>query len=219
MEKLRQYQTAIKGLSPADQGFVYNKGAWTKTDTIYMTLAADFENNTIKRSDIIQAFREYKAGDSGSWVKPFLFTMIWGFGPAGYGDHRTNNYFTGGKNQERIQQAFEAVERHDIQAAFQQLRKINGLGVSFLSKLLYFAGKAKGMECYPLIFDRRVANALVKIYLPDGLKNVVVAAPSDKWEDYEAYYLNLHEIAGQLDVEADQLEMFLYGFTKKSSEI
>ena len=207
---LTKFKNDIKALQSNPQdGFDYIPKRWALLSDKYKALIVEFENGKVNRIDVIESYKAYYAGN-GSYIKPFLLTMIWGFGNAGYGNHRTNKYLDNLEHLEQIKKAFDAVKNENIALAFKELEKIKGLGMSYISKVLFFAAKAIGIKHYPLIFDIMVARSLVRFTTPAEVYQLVDIMPSSKYKDYEAYNALMHQQAELLEVEAETIELFLF---------
>jgi hypothetical protein len=210
----KEQQFEIRKLNPnVDSKFKYNTNRWTKLNERYKVEIRDFENTDITRQNIIDCYQEYFSGKSECFIKPFLLTMVWGFADAGYGSHRTNNYLSNEMNIKLIEQSFEFIKNGDqqgIEKAFKLLQKIKGLGISYVTKVLYFATKAKGIVEYSLIFDIRVAASLIKLTAPEEIYGVVKIQPSSKFNDYKIFNDIMHAAANKYSVSADNLEMYLF---------
>jgi hypothetical protein len=204
----------IRKLNPStDSRFKYNANRWSGLNHDFKYLIQDYENQDISRQNIIDAYSEYFADDSKSFMRAFLLTMIWGFSDTGYGTHRTNKYINNNDNINRIQEAITFIQQNNpdsLKNAFKKLKEIDGLGVSYLTKILYFATRAKNTDNYALIFDIRVAAALIKLTTPKEVYEIVNVGPSPKFGDYLKYISLIHNIALEYQVEADQIEMYLF---------
>ena len=204
----------IKELHPlTDSKFAYNLSRWINLKKDYKVLLQDFENRDISRQHVIDEFKDYFSGHSKDCMKAFLMTMVWGFADTGYGTHRTNNYISSEANRAAIKNAFDYINRNEqdsLKNAFKELKKIKGLGISYLSKVLYFATRAKGQANYSLIFDIRVAASLIELTTPKEIFEIVTIAPSSKFKDFESYNRLIHKLAKENHVEADQIEMYLF---------
>jgi hypothetical protein len=206
---LQAYIKEIRPLQPHTTGCVYKTGVWKNLSAEHKELVRDFENKMVSRADVVKAYEEYYAG-IGDYLRAFLLTMIWGFEDTGYGTFRTNNYITSTAHTACIKTALEAVAVHDIEKAFRELKRIKGLGISYISKVLFFATKAIGMSDYCLVFDIRVSRALVMLTAPAFVNDIINVMPSDKWEDYRKYNEMIHNYASQYQVDADAIELFLF---------
>jgi hypothetical protein len=205
-----KYKKRIQELNPLqDSSFIYDSNRWSKLNTQAKKLVVAYENKEINRKVIVNAFIEYYQ-DKKDWQYPFVMTMIWGLADTGYGTFRTNNYLASEENQNNIKNAFEAIRGGDQKEAFKLLMKIEGLNISYVSKLLYFATRALNVNGYALIFDIRVARSLVKLLNNDGIEGLLNIAPSTKYKDFENYNILMHRWANELNVEAESIEMFLF---------
>jgi len=206
---LQTYIEEIRTLQPHYTGCVYKTVVWKNLSAVHKELVRDFENKMVSRADVVKAYEEYYIG-KGDYLRAFLLTMIWGFEDTGYGTFRTNNYITIPAHTERVKTALEAVRKNNIEKAFKELKHIKGLGISYLSKVLFFATKGKGITDYCLVFDIRVARALVMLNAPAFVNDIINVMPSDKWEDYRKYNEMIHNLALQYQVDAEAIELFLF---------
>jgi hypothetical protein len=206
---LNPYISKIEALQPHSTGCVYKTNVWKNLSAEHKELIRDFEDKMVSRADVIKSYNDYYTG-SGDYLRAFLLTMIWGFEDTGYGTFRTNSYITIPAHTERVRTALEAVGKNNIEKAFKELKRIKGLGISYLSKVLFFATKGKGLTDYCLVFDIRVARSLVMLTAPAFVNDIVNVYPSDKWEDYQKYNDMIHNYAKQYNVEAEALELFLF---------
>ncbi|MFZ4102771.1 MAG: hypothetical protein ACOYKR_12555 [Sphingobacterium thalpophilum] len=199
----------IKALKTLEQGFTYNPARWKGLTEAHRLLLSPYQNRLIKRNDVIKSFQEYFEGRCDI-LKPFLLTMVWGFGETGYGNHRTNIYISTPANIELIESAVEAVKLADFEKGFNLLKKIKFLGVSYITKVLYFASKAANHASYCLIFDIRVATNLIRLTTPNEIYQLVEVYPSSKFKNYQAYNNLIHQIALEHVLQADDVELFLF---------
>lgn len=209
MIKLDNYIEQIKQLEPMATGFMYKANTWSKLSGPHKLLIKDFEDKMITRAYVIKAYEKYYQ-DGTDVIIPFLLTMVWGFSDTGYGTHRTNNYISNPENIDLIKRGIESVRENDFKLAFKSLKRINGLGVSYLTKVLYFASKAANNKNYALIYDIRVASSLVRLATPKEIVDIVSVRPSYKCKDYLKYNDLMHGLAGKYGVEADSIELFLF---------
>jgi hypothetical protein len=210
----QQQQINIKNLNPlTDSKFIYNTSKWEKLNNDLKEKIKEFENKEITRNDVTNSYKEYFNGNSKDFIKPFLITMVWGFANAGYGTHRTNKYLTTPGNDLLIKNALDQIKisnQESLKNAFKSLKKIDGLGVSYITKVLHFATYAQGYNNYALIFDIRVAVALLKLTTPKEIFDIISVSPSSKFKDYQNYIKLIHKIAKENNVNPDQLEMYLF---------
>lgn len=191
------------------QGFKYNETKWQQLSSENKILVSDFENKNISRDDVVKAFNNYYSGN-GDYMSAFLLTMIWGFGDTGYGAFRTNNFISTAENLQLIKRGIDLAKEDNLEIAFQSLMKIRGLGISYATKVLYFATRAAHKQDYAIIFDNRVAQSLVRLYANNEIAAILNVSPSSKFEDYQKYNMLIHQAAKQFGVEADAIELFLF---------
>lgn len=209
MIDLDEYIEQLKQLKPMATGFMYNVNTWNKLSEPYKLLIKDFEGRMITRADVINAYETY-CKEGTDMMRPFLLTMVWGFADTGYGTHRTNNYISNPKNIDLIKQGIDAAQSNNLKTAFKTLKQIKGLGVSYLTKVLYFACKGAGIKNYALIYDIRVASSLIQLTTPKEIFEIVSISPSSKYEEFAKYNKLVHELAAKYNVEADAIELFLF---------
>ncbi len=204
----------INQLNPLfDSKFKYDGVRWEKLNYKYKALVSDFIDLEISRKDVINAFEDYYSNPEKDVIRPFLLAMIWGFADTGYGWHRTNNYISSQENIELIKMSIDQLKSNKndgLKMAFNNLKKIKGLGVSYLTKVLYFATRALKQEDYALIFDIRVASSLILFTTPKELYEIVSISPSSKYIDYSKFNKLMHSISKENNINAENLEMFLF---------
>lgn len=207
IEKIKQSQPLT------DSKFNYNVKSWLNLHPDFKKVIQDFEDKEISRQDIVTSYKSYFENSSAGFMKAFLLTMIWGFGDTGYGTYRTNKYITLPENVDRVKRALDYIKRNEedsLRKTFTELGKIKGLGISYLTKILHFATRATGNTNYALIFDLRVATALIKLTTPQEIVQLVTIAPSSNFNDYVKYNQLIHKLAEHNNIEAEQIEMYLF---------
>ena len=208
---ISKFKSKIKLLNPlTESAFKYEALRWKNLHLPTKEIIKDFENEFISRLHVIDAYKEYYK-NGGSFIRPFALTMVWGFSSIGYGTFRTNKYVEIEANNNLIKLAIDEVKANNIEIAFKTLMQIKGLSISYVSKVLYFASRAaeKTLE-YPLIFDIRVARALVELTTPKEIFELVSIYPSTSFKEYMQYNQLLHQWSKEIGVEADAVEMFLF---------
>ena len=207
---LSKYTAQIQELNPLlDSKFFYDANRWERLTEEAKNSVSTYSNQDISRIDVISSFSQYFKGKT-DYLYPFTMTMIWGFADTGYGTYRTNKYLSLDENRRIIKYAFECIAEGNVKEAHQYLIKINGLNISYISKLLYFGTRARNQKDYTLIFDIRVARALVKLLDTEGIMSLLSIGPSNKYEDFERYNTLIHQWAVELEVEAENIEVFLF---------
>lgn len=207
---IKIHKETIRKLKPlTDSKFKYDKVRWQHLNIDFSSLIIDFEDSDISRQDVIESYKGFYNGKI-EWQVPFLLTMIWGFADTGYGTYRTNNYLSKESNHVLIREALEAVYKSELEIAFHKLKKINGLNISYISKILYFATRGCEYEEYVLIYDIRVARSLIKLTTIPEVFEIVEITPSTKFKDYMKYNSMMHKWSNEMDVTAECLELFLF---------
>jgi len=148
----------------------------------------------------------------------FVAAMIWGHeAPAGSrrdsrGPWKLSKMFA---DPDATQAAIRSVSvgtSEEIVSAYKLLDKtLDRCGPNFFTKHFYFTGKAQGHSPYPLIFDDRVANGLVKIASSNhsDLGFIRVSA-ARKPEAYLEYLTFAQREAHRIGCELDQIEYYLF---------
>jgi hypothetical protein len=209
MFKISQYKTRIIELNPlVHSEYTYNAAKWSRLDANTLEAVKDFEDNPISRQDVIDAYAAYYQGFGGV-LRPFILTMIWGFENTGYGPYRTEKLLSA-ENDKLINSALDALKNEDLKLAYKVLMSVKGLGISYASKILYFATRALDWKKYALIFDMRVARNMVKLALGTEVSGILDVYPSGKFKDYSQYIQLLHSWATQMEVPAENIELFLF---------
>jgi hypothetical protein len=96
----------------------------------------------------------------------FLMAMAWGYRPKDYGPRRTQAVLVADRAEEKIAAIVDATRSDGAGAGWHALlntHKINGVNMSFGTKLLYFAGYTTDHRPRPLVLDERVRAALAVI--------------------------------------------------------
>jgi len=205
----------IQGLNPlTDSKFNYDPKSWQNLNENCKCLISDFENIGISRQDVINAFKCYFNSDNDSeFIRPFLLSMVWGFGNAGYGTYRTKSYIENDENRNKIKLAIDYIGGNEVdrlKKSFFELMEIKGLGISYLTKVLYFATRARQERDYAIIFDMKVADSLVKLTAPKEIYEIINIGPSSKFCDYIKYNNLIHKLAEENKIEPENLEMYLF---------
>ncbi|MFU1857250.1 hypothetical protein ACK8HY_09555 [Sphingobacterium sp. NGMCC 1.201703] len=199
------YCDLIANLPVDEQAFDVKASNWVKQleDHDFIKLFGDNPVITLSRRDI----KETTEIDL-----VVLKTILWGYSSGMRGNHFFNIY----KGQmESICTILRKIENPCSPEAFEEahkeLRKIKSLGLSTYSKLLYFLGVSLFGAGSALILDERI----IRIF------------KSQKFEEFNSfnrisiengyrYYLNyiqrIHELATQMQVKEDQIELFLFTF-------
>jgi hypothetical protein len=99
-------------------------------------------------------------------VDLFLMAMAWGYKPKDYGPHRVKTILDAECVEDHIRAIVDATRTQGAAAGWHALlntHKINGLNMSFGTKLLYFAGYTTEHRPRPLVLDEKVRASLDQI--------------------------------------------------------
>ena len=119
---------------------------------------------TISRDAVFAVAADAVRGEA-SPTALFVASMMWGFGPVGYGAWRTKQMLQSGDSAPRLYRVLDRVTAGGATEGYSALatsERIRGLGPAFGTKYLYFAGFRTGAEPRPLILDRVVADWIAK---------------------------------------------------------
>ena len=179
-----------------------------------LSLIRDLLGVSMRRSDLV-AF--YERSDVASETK-FIAAMIWGHeAPAGSrrdtrGPWKVSRMFADPMKAASAIGSVSVINDTEIMNSY---RMLDGLlercGPNFFTKHFYFLGKSRNLNHYPLIFDDRVANGLIKLspQTHSQLKMVRVSA-ARKPEAYLDYLTFSRRQADLIGCSLDQIEYYLF---------
>ena len=169
---------------------------------------AGFPAGNVLRADVFDLAGRWRLGEVPS-RSLLAAACAWGYGPVGYGLHRTRTALANDPDGALLDRALAALRadlpgEDDLQrayAAFRTAAHVRGLGPSFFTKVLYFAGYRRGIGgVQPLILDKVIATRLP----PEaGVTSKVFRWRSTEWMSY------LRWAAGQ-GPEPDHVEVALF---------
>jgi predicted house-cleaning noncanonical NTP pyrophosphatase (MazG superfamily) len=149
---------------------------WISTFNGHEEAHAELKAHSVKANGIARSFILDHAG--GDPVDLFLMVMAWGYGRTGYGPSRTSAILDQPGAKKKIGAIVDATRNNGAAAGWNAVldtQHINGLGISFGTKLLYFAGygserensAGEGSEAKksprPLILDELVRASLQEV--------------------------------------------------------
>jgi len=201
LELTREQIAFIRTLNPLNQGIMYSAQSWHNLHENYKEHVREFENTNITRTQIFEEYtRFFNNPQNGNWIKPFILTMIWGFGNSGYKVYRTHLYLEQ-NNQNYISNALKLVNNNRFNDAFNELNNIRGLGMSFITKVLYFSSLRTGQN-FPIILDLKVIKSL-----NDNFKIRLVY---NRRRDYDRYIKLVHNTAHYHNLLPESIELYLF---------
>jgi len=140
-------------------------GAFEGHEIAHGKLAAHSE----AEGGIARQFIHDQAG--GDPIDLFLMAMAWGYKPKDYGPHRVAEILGADGAEDRIRSIVAVTRAEGAAAGWHALlntHKIDGLNMSFGTKLIYFAGYTADHRPRPLVLDERVRKALNELDIAPG---------------------------------------------------
>ena len=213
MVSIKEYADLIKSLPVGGQFTKIKKGRfWNPTNTgfseeVKKVVKTVFGHNNyikISRDDIKEAIvTKEKTSDTKEIIVKIL---MWGYPRGGRRDYVKNIL----KNMDVLTNWLEKIKDNNFDSVKNALGgkpKINGLGPSTISKLLYFFDvKIGNNPCQ--IYDGKVINSLNKNHQIDEL------AIRNDWgrtyPDYKKYIDLLSKLSENCECSPDQIELFLF---------
>jgi hypothetical protein len=172
------------------------------------------------RADVFQVADVWRRGDARS-RELLVATLVWGYGPVGYGPTRLGRVLATSDLDGRLDRALAPIradvpDRQDLLMAYRLLRdptqsKLDSLGPAFFTKLLYFAGYRRGVGgVQPLILDSVIASCLPSDLPIRRPSRGVALWRSDEW----LAYLDWVAVDGR---EPDAVEMAMFEQARNAS--
>lgn len=148
-----------------------------------------FPSGNVLRADVFDLAARWRRGEVAS--RPLLAAACaWGYGPVGYGRHRTRVALMNDPQGTLLDRGLAALraerptesDLRNAYVAFRTEAHIKGLGASFFTKALYFAGYRRGVGgVQPLILDKVTASRLPA---EAGVTSKAFRWRSDEWMSY-----------------------------------
>lgn len=211
--KIQHYSILIRSLPVRQQSFSTKRSTWGKAESQIPWLAAlnnkIFENRnvvTISRQDV------FAADDVRELI---VKTIYWGY-PRGMRGNHVVNIFNSMKEIEAefmlalAREANQSIDSSNFASLLELFESIEGLGISTLTKLLYFNNVTfEGHRC--LILDSRIIKILQEAKFDEfhSLRHIRY----DKGLLLYTRYLEvMSAVSKELDLNCEGLEQFLFLF-------
>lgn len=206
--RITDFANLIREIPYLYQSFDIKKSVWLTGENQKLIIKQIFDGKeiiTISRFDLFSPVLNLQ--------EFVIMVLMWGYPTKGRGKNienvlRPENFDT------LIYQFQILIEKKNVMMEdVEKLRNIEGLGLSTLSKLLYF--KKLKIESNPaMILDRRVINAIngETRFVDSGIEQFRELKYENGGNYYIRYLAFLDELAAQMNVKPDQIEMFLYEF-------
>ncbi|MFZ6024574.1 MAG: hypothetical protein ACOYVG_08995 [Bacteroidota bacterium] len=207
---LAGYTDLIKHLPFEDQAFATQKATWApfrnriQFSKFYNTCFSNDDAITLSRGEILRMAQS-------DCDKAVLSVILWGY-PRGY--TRANNAAKSFplflKQAEPLTNWLQEHKDVRIEELEAMLKSCKGVGLSTLSKLLYFFNaKLDGNPC--LIMDARIVDVLSRGLFSE-LNELSTVREHNKVKHYSNYLKVCSELSKNNKYKPDQLELFLFMF-------
>lgn len=217
---LLPYIKIIEDLKPLSQRLYYRIEHWKnynfKNSIIQddINFIVDNYKNGISRQEIIDYFKH----SDHILRRGFILTMIWGHGFSEHGKADNRGPWKVSQMLDNLNvsetillKANKRLDKDDLIGAHEEFNDMKRCRVNFFSKFLYFLGRAKEMDYYPLIFDARVANTLGLLTSTNqDLTSILNIQPNQDSYSYNNYVIEMHSLAKENNLNADKIEYFLF---------
>ena len=147
-----------------DQRVQWRPERWRNAFVRHETALTALEEHSRESGGIARSFVHAQA--DGDPVDLFLMAMVWGYGTQGLGPGRTAAIMEQPGAADAIRAIVKATRDEGAAAGWHALlntHRVKGLGMSFGTKLLYFAGYNTSHRPRPLILDERVRASLQRV--------------------------------------------------------
>lgn len=183
-----------------DYGNLWEKPMYQSNST-FLKLKQKYGSKPLNRDSIINLFNQ------GKYYEAFLCAMVWGnFGTYLGGKTRFNEVFDAANKttiENNINGVINLLQQGNVACAFNSLcnnncYKINGVGISFFTKLLYFAGASitnPPLNPQPLIFDSVMKGVYEKI-----LKRINATKPKGLVNQYIDYCNKMEQLRSLINL-------------------
>lgn len=220
--KITNYKRLVQVLPYMEQAFEVKRNQWEKLVSKEILDQIFIQSDDLKQHSIPNAT---KSKDQTAMISRFelfhkyenleLFivkVLMWGYPTKGRGKNMEN--LLNSSNLTKLVNSlatFNTKESITI-SEIKELLKIDGLGLSTLSKFLYFMRLKIGSN-RALILDLRVISTLNSgKYCDPAIEKFKPLKYENALSHYDYYLIFLNEIAKDLQAEPDQVEMFLFEY-------
>lgn len=209
--KIAEFQDFIREFPYKNQSFDIQKDVWTvDLHSKYLEKLFDSkETITLNRFDLF---------NSGMEIKEFVFkTLMWGYPTKGRGKN-IDNLLKNNSLDKLIQIIGEFKENKiSVETMLDEMQNIHSLGTSTITKFAYFLNtEIDGNKV--VILDQRIIDTINsgRFEELDELKGIKY----DKTRKQFSRYLQIiNELSKSMNVEPDQIEIFLFTFGRNISEL
>ena len=201
---LKNYTQLILSLPVSDQAFTIKASNWQNelSDFHFQEIFNGSENICLSRKDV------HDTNDIELFI---LKTILWGYPKGMRGKNFENIY----RNLNALSQILNVSDRaflktDDLYELQNKLHKIEGLGLSTYSKLLYFRDfKFDGVPA--LILDERLIRVF-KNKVFEEFESLAKITHYNSIKMYKDYLQMMATLSEELDASGEQIEQFLFIF-------
>jgi hypothetical protein len=228
---IKENSELIRALEPEKQSIPYIKNNWDRylNNTPPYQTVIQKHTSSITRGEIFAYKKSISTQNQDEIESLFIMTMLFGFGKTNYGPYRTNNMLSDRGFHSLIMKTYADIQSNDIENAYKNFQ-LDSCGSAFFTKIFYFFGQGISHKNSPLILDSVVAKNLEEKCKCDISKyasvqrhsrntksknyNPILAgriqAVSSYYDGYKNYIDDMHAWASDINVKADQIELFLF---------
>jgi hypothetical protein len=209
--RLTEYHNLIRSLPYLDQAFETSKRTWSSKKYMGNSKFSSFYKNTFNGCSTVKLARYDLLKTANEDFSSAIFSIIfWGY-PR---NMRGNHFFNIVKEFDKIEELLtidKNLGEHEFKALAKQLKN-KGIGLSTLSKILYFFRfTVEGYKC--LILDSRIIDVL-NSQLYEELHELNDVTEYNKIGNYYKYLEVMRTHCYENNLLEDQLELFLFMFGK-----
>ncbi len=206
---MKRFNSLIQSMPIDEQAFISKRSTWAQyfdhygeVSNILQHIFKDKDTVQISRADLFSLSRK---DDLGYFI---IMTIIWGYPRGMRGNHFIKIALQFQQLEKILLEAREGIE--DWLKHFENIRKIEGLGLSTYSKFLYFLRVR--VEGFPaLILDKRIIDTLQnKLFFE--LSSIGNISTYNAISKYPLYLKTIDDLSLLMETESGKIEMFLFEF-------
>lgn len=208
--KISDFKNFIKEFPHQNQSFDIKRENWKNKDQTVLINEIFQENNTItlNRSDLFQA--------SNNLPLFAIKTLMWGYPTKGRGSNIDKLLIPDNFNQLITTLDFYKENNISINRLSKDIKEIEGLGLSTMSKFTSFLNtKIDGNRS--VILDLQIIDA-INLNRYEELNCIKGIRYDNAIKKYPHYLKVINNLSERMQIEPDQLEIFLFMFGKNLSE-
>ena len=206
-----EYKDFIRSFPYKKQSFLIERKNWG--EITFQHLEKIF--STYGNGEMVRLNRETLFEDTES-TEEFIFkVLLWGYPTRGRGNNMEK--LLEKENLEELKITLEKYKNNNVstEELVEDVSKIKGLGISTVSKFLYFLNaKIDGFKA--LILDDQILNVINRKRISE-LNQLSSLKREQALKKYSRYLEKMSELSKELECEPDQIEIFLFSFGKNVS--